>query len=51
MNVKKTIGKTSLTIGLACAVTAYAAVPAVNVEPSPIKAEPLKLEQKMGQGL
>ena len=46
MNVKKTIGKTSLSIGLACAVTAYAAVPAVNVEPSPIKAEPLKLEQK-----
>ena len=37
MNVKKTIGKTSLTIGLACAVTAYAAVPAVNVEPSVMK--------------
>ena len=46
MSVKKTLSKASLSVGLACAVTAYAAAPSVTIEPSPIKAEPLKLEQK-----
>lgn len=46
MSMNKTLSKASLSVCLACAVTAYAAAPSVTIEPSPIKAEPLKLEQK-----